>query len=65
MSAECSRRLATKKKKQSSQPTVETKRATEEQEFKSRKHIWRFFTSQVFRVTLHIIVVLYCSLDSY
>ena len=39
-SAERSRQLPTlRKKKQRSQSTVDAKRATEEQEFKSRKHV--------------------------
>ena len=56
--------LCKKNKKQRNQPTVEAKRVTEEQEKISKVEslYWRFFTSQVFRLSLHDTVVLHCSL---
>ena len=58
-SAKRSRQLVTQRqKKQRSQPTVEANRATEEQEeSKVESKYWRFFTSQVFRLTLHVTVL--------
>ena len=64
VSAERSRRLATLTKKkargQKSREQEENKK-----EFNSRKYILEILHSQVFRLTLHVIVVLYCSLDSH
>ena len=71
MSAERSRRLLTpaekKTKKQRSQPTVESQESDRRTRKSSKVEstYWRFFTSQVFRLTLHVTVVLYCSLDSH
>ena len=48
-------------KKQRSQPTIEANRVTEEQErveSKVESTYWRFLTSQVFSLTLHVSVLL-------
>ena len=65
-SPEHSRRLTTENKKQKSQPAVEANRVTEEQdrvESEVESTYWRFFITQVFRLTLHVTVLLYRSLD--
>ena len=67
-SAERSPRLPTlRKKKQRSQPTVESQESDRRTRKSSKVEstYWRFFTSQVFRLTLHVTVVLYCSLGSH
>ena len=66
-SAERSRQLATltmNKTKRSvhRRSQVRKKRTRESSTVEST--YWIFFTSQVFRLTLHVTVVLYCSLDS-
>ena len=72
-SAEHSRRLATlmTKNKTKTLGKRSVHRRSQESKKRARKSstvestYWRFFTSQVFRLTLHITIVLYCSLDSY
>ena len=55
------------KKKQRSQPTVESQESDRRTRKSSKVEstYWRLFTSQVFRLTLHVTVVLYCSLSSH
>ena len=67
-SAECSRRLATltknKTKRSVHRRSQESKKRTRKSSTVESTY-WRFFTSQEFRLTLHVTVVLCCSLDSY
>ena len=71
-STECSRRLATLTKNKTKTPgkrsvhlrNQESKKRTRKSSTVESTY-WRFFTSQVFRLTIHVTIVLYCSLDSY
>ena len=68
MSAECSRWLMTltknKTKRSVHRRSQESNKSTRKSSTVESTY-WRFFTSQVYWLTLHVTTVLYCSLDSH
>ena len=67
-SAERSRQLATLTKNKTKRPVHGRSQESKKRARKSstvESTYWRFFTSQMFRLTLHVTVVLCCSLDFY
>ena len=69
VSAEHSRQLATLTKNNKTKRSVhhrsrESKKRTRKSSIVESMY-WRFFTARYFRLTLHVTVVLYCSLDSH